>query len=286
MNGTRTHDLGPRARLADRAASRSHRRRGHAVLVAGFSAHRVFRRRQADARLCCWRAHPSGSATQATRKAEPGFRRKVEDGVIVFAPDNRGPASAGAGAGWRAHSLRRRSPKERPRTRSRSSSRMDVDFFFSGRGKQAGIYVQSLDSAERTFVMNVDRSGCLRPRRAFCCISVTPRCWPIDGTSRRWGSKASRRQSPRRALGRRQWPQRVCHLRERRPRLSRWRIRRQDADQLVHARWQEGKLSSWKPGHYGHIALSPDDRYLSVVVGTGDDRNLWLKISRAVSFRP
>ena len=43
---------------------------------------------------------------------------------------------------------------------------------------------------------------------------------------------------------------------------------------------RDGKRESGpalEAGEYGEIELSPDDRYLVVVSGTGDDRDLWLK---------
>ncbi len=69
-----------------------------------------------------------------------------------------------------------------------------------------------------------------------------------------------------------------AHLRERCACLSRWRHRRQNANQLVHRATVSGRRSRpWQRGNTVSIALSPDDRHLVVVSGNGDDRDLWLK---------
>ena len=50
---------------------------------------------------------------------------------------------------------------------------------------------------------------------------------------------------------------------------------------------RDGKRESGpalEAGEHGEIELSPDDRYLVVVSGVGDDRDLWLKDFTTVVF--
>ena len=100
------------------------------------------------------------------------------------------------------------------------------------------------------------------------------------GTRRRAGDNRRGR-----AFGRRQWPQRVCHLREWRP-----AYRAGGSGGTTQISWyaRDGKRDTvlLKAGAYGDIDLSPDDKYLSVVVGTGDDRNLWLQDLTSGVFSP
>ena len=213
------------------------------------------------------------------------FQAEGQDGVIIFAPETNGPlqrvpAQGGVPTavttlteGEGAHSF----PQFLPDGRR-------FLFLVEG-GKRAGIYVQSLDSAERTFVTASIGRAVWSPPGFLLYLR--------DGTllAQRWNLETLALEGEPVAIaedvrsgganGRNGFAISANGV------LA---YRAGGSGGTTQISWYagDGKRDAvlLKIGAYGPFELSPDDKYLSVVVGTGDDRNLWLQDLTSGVFSP
>ena len=204
------------------------------------------------------------------------FQAEGQDGVIIFAPDQGGPlqrvlAQGGVptavtklAEGETAHSF----PQFLPDGRR---------FLFLAEGKQPGIHVQSLDTGERTFVTNSIGRAAFAPPGMLLYLR--------DGTllAHRWNLQTLKLEGEPVSIaedvrsggtnGRNAFTVSTNGV------LA---YRAGGTGGRTQINWysREGKRESGpalEAREYGEINLSPDDRYLVVVSGVGDDRDLWLK---------
>ena len=204
------------------------------------------------------------------------FQAEGQDGVIIFAPNAAGPlqrvlAQGGVPTpvttladGETAHSF----PQFLPDGRR---------FLFLAEGTKPGIHVQSLDSGERTFVTSSIGRAAFAPPGVLLYLR--------DGTllAHRWnlrtlkleGEPVSIAEDVRSggANGRNAFALSTNGV------LA-YRAGGSGGKTQIHWYSRDGKRENepaLAAGEFGEIALSPDDRYLVVMSGTGDDRDLWLK---------
>jgi Tol biopolymer transport system component len=212
------------------------------------------------------------------------FQAPGEDGVIIFAPDNNGPlqrvpAQGGVptavtmlAEGEVAHSF----PQFLPGGRR---------LLFLVEGRRPGIHVQSLDGGERTFVMaSIGRAVWSPPGLLLYLRDSTllAQRWNLE-TLALEGEPMAIAEDVRSggANGRNGFAISANGV------LA-YRGGGSGGTTQISAYTRDGKRDGvlLETGAYGHIELSPDNKYLSVVVGNGDDRNLWLKDLTSGVFSP
>ena len=146
--------------------------------------------------------------------------------------------------------------------------------------------MQSLDSAERTFVIaSIGRAVWSPPGFLLYLRDATllAQRWNLE-TLALEGEPATNRRG--RAFGRRQWPNGFAISANG---VLAYRAGGSGGTTQISWYTPDGKREAvlLKAGAYGHIALSPDDRYLSVVVREpATTATCGCKTSRAVSSRP
>ena len=211
------------------------------------------------------------------------FQTAGQDGVIIFAPENDGPLQrvpAQGGVPMRITTL-----AEGEVAHSFPQFLPDGRFLFLAEGKRPGIYVQSLASAERTFVLPTIGRAVWSPPGLLLYLR--------DATllAQRWDLKTLALEGEPVALaeevrsgggnGRNAFSISTNGV------LA---YRAGGTGGTTQISWysRDGKRTAVvrDAGPYGQIELSHDDRYLSVVLGTGDDRNLWLQDLSSGVFSP
>ena len=212
------------------------------------------------------------------------FQAEGEDGVIVFAPDDSGPlqrvpAQGGVptaitklAEGEVAHSF----PQFLPDGRR---------FLFLAEGRRPGIHVQSIDTGERTFVMASMGRAVWSPPGILLFLrddTLLAQRWNL-GTLALEGEPVPIAEDVRSggANGRNGFAVSENGV------LA-YRAGGSGGTTQISSYTRDGKRDAivLEAGAYGQIELSPDDKYLSVVVGTADDRNLWLKDLTSGVFSP
>jgi Tol biopolymer transport system component/tRNA A-37 threonylcarbamoyl transferase component Bud32 len=212
------------------------------------------------------------------------FQGAGQEDVIVFAPDASGPlqrvpAQGGVPApvtaladGESGHSF----PQFLPGGRR---------FLYLAEGNTPGIYVHSLDTGERTFVLASIGRAVWSPPGLLLYLrdgTLLAQRWDLD-TLRLHGEPVAIAEDVRNgaANGRNGFSVSTNGA------LA---YRTGGGGGRVQIRWhtRDGKPGpvALETGVYGQIELSPDDRHLSVVTGLGDDRNIWLKDLGSGTFSP
>jgi Tol biopolymer transport system component len=204
------------------------------------------------------------------------FQAEGQDGVIIFAPDQGGPlqrvlAQGGVptavtklAEGETAHSF----PQFLPDGRR---------FLFLAEGKQPGIYVQSLDTGERTFVTNSIGRAAFAPPGILLYLrdaTLLAHRWNLQ-TLQLEGEPVSIAEDVRSGGSNGRNAFAVSNTG-----VLVYRAGGTGGKTQINWYSRDGKRESQPAlpaGEYGEIELSPDDRYLVVVSGNGDDRDLWLK---------
>jgi serine/threonine protein kinase/Tol biopolymer transport system component len=203
------------------------------------------------------------------------FQAQGQDGVILFAPTQTGGlqrvlAQGGVPApvtkpaeGETAHIF----PQFLPDGRR---------FLYLARGSKQAVYVQSLDSDERTFVVNSLGRAAFAPPGYLLYLrdgTLLAHRWNLD-TLRLEGEPVSIAEDVRFGgnNGRNAFAVSANGV------LA---YRGGGSAGNVQINWytRDGKSEgvALEAGEYGPVALSPDDRRLVVVRGSGDDRDLWMK---------
>jgi eukaryotic-like serine/threonine-protein kinase len=204
------------------------------------------------------------------------FQTEGQDGVIIFAPDAAGPlqrvlAQGGVPTpvtkladGETAHSF----PQFLPDGRR---------FLFLAEGTKPGIHVQSLDTGERTFVTNSIGRAAFAPPGILLYLrdaTLLAHRWNLQ-TLKLEGEPVSIAEDVRSggANGRNAFAVSTSGVLV---------YRAGGTGGRTQINWysRDGKRESGpalEAGEHGEIDLSSDDRYLVVVSGVGDDRDLWLK---------
>jgi eukaryotic-like serine/threonine-protein kinase len=196
--------------------------------------------------------------------------------VIIFAPDAAGPlqrvlAQGGVpmpvtklADGESAHSF----PQFLPGGHR---------FLFLAEGTTPGIHVQSLDTGERTFVTNSIGRAAFAPPGILLYLrdsTLLAHRWNLQ-TLQLEGEPVSIAEDVRSggANGRNAFALSTNGV------LA-YRAGGTGGKTQINWYSRDGtreKEPALAAGEYGEIALSPDDRYLVVMSGVGDDRDLWLK---------
>ena len=204
------------------------------------------------------------------------FQAEGQDDVIIFAPNATGPlqrvlAQGGVPTpvttladGETAHSF----PQFLPDGRR---------FLFLAEGPKSSIHLQSLDTGERTFVTNSIGRAAFAPPGILLYLR--------DGTllAHRWNLRTLQLEGEPVSIaedvrsggmnGRNGFALSANGV------LA-YRAGGTGGKTQINWYSRDGKRESepaLAAGEFGEIALSPDDRYLAVMSGTGDDRDLWLK---------
>jgi len=201
------------------------------------------------------------------------FQTEGQDGVIVFAPGQNGPlhrvpAQGGVstpitklGEGETGHAF----PQFLPDGKR---------FLYYARGKNLGIYVQSLDSQERTFIVKTSYRAVFSPPGFLLYLrdsTLLAHRWNLE-TLHLEGEPVAIAADVRAGAGTRNAFSVSSN--------GVLAYRSGGSDNLqVNAYTRDGKPDGTvlEPGGIGAIALSPDGKFLIVARGTSEDRDLWLK---------
>ncbi len=220
----------------------------------------------------------AGGAPLTICAAEDGeggtwFQPAGQDGVIVFAPGQNGPlhrvpAQGGVsmpvtklGEGETSHTF----PQFLPDGKR---------FLYYVRGSKYGIYVQSLGSEQRTFIVNTPH------RAAFSLPGFLLYLRNNTLLAHRWNLETLQFEGEPVAI--------AADVRSGANTRNAFSVslngvlayRGGGSDNLeVNAYTRDGKPDGTvlEPGQYGSITLSPDGKLLVVSRGTNEDRDLWLK---------